>query len=124
MSTTTGGSGAGAGRLSHWPHAGGGTSSSRISTTATLLPPAGAGADKIDGAVTAMVVTAAVAITTCCGSVAAATLRGASLVVAAVLPVARGAIDERCLVGTDASDLSALAGARGATVGATLRMQK
>jgi hypothetical protein len=34
-STPTGGSGAGAGRFSHWPHPSGGTSSSGTSTTAT-----------------------------------------------------------------------------------------
>jgi hypothetical protein len=34
-STPAGGSGAGAARLSHWPHLGGGTSSSGTSTTAT-----------------------------------------------------------------------------------------
>jgi hypothetical protein len=34
-STPTGGSGAGAGRLSHWPYPGGGMSSSGTSTTAT-----------------------------------------------------------------------------------------
>jgi hypothetical protein len=67
--------------------------------------------------VTAMVVTTVVAITTCCGSVAVATSRGASLVAAAVPPVTRGALVERRLVGMDASVLSALAGA-------TLRMQK
>jgi hypothetical protein len=56
----------------------------------------------------------------CCGYAAAATLRGASLVVVAVLPVTRGALDERRLMGTDASALSTLAGARG-TVSITLR---
>jgi hypothetical protein len=40
-----------------------------------------------------------------------------------VLPVTLGALDERLLVGTDASDLSTLAGARGKTVDATLRTQ-
>jgi hypothetical protein len=60
-----------------------------------------------------MVMTVVVAISTCCGSVAAATLRGASLVAAVVLPVTRGALDEHRLVGIDASTLSALAGARG-----------
>jgi hypothetical protein len=71
-----------------------------------------------------MVVTAVVAAVTCCGSVAAATLRGASLVAVAVLPVTRGALDERRLVGMDASALSALAGARGGgTIGASLQMQ-
>jgi hypothetical protein len=38
-----------------------------------------------------------------------------------VLPAARDALDERHLVGMVASDLSTLAGARGGTVGATLR---
>jgi hypothetical protein len=60
-----------------------------------------------------MVMTAVVATATCCGPVAAATLRGASLVAAAVLLVTRGARDKRRLVGKDASALSALAGARG-----------
>jgi hypothetical protein len=60
-----------------------------------------------------MVMTAIVAITTCCGSIAVASLRGASLVAGAALPVTRGALDERRLVGTDASALSAFAGARG-----------
>jgi hypothetical protein len=57
--------------------------------------------------------TAVVAATTCCGSVAAATLCGASLVAATVLPVTRGALYEHRLMGMDASDVSALAGARG-----------
>jgi hypothetical protein len=57
--------------------------------------------------------TAVVAVATCCGSVVAATLRGGSLVAAAMLPVTLGALDERRLVGTDASVLSTLAGARG-----------
>jgi hypothetical protein len=70
-----------------------------------------------------MVMTAVVAVTTYCGSVAVSMLRGGSLVAAVVLPVTLVALDERLLVGTDASDLSALAGARGG-VGATLRMQK
>jgi hypothetical protein len=56
-------------------------------------------------------------------STTTATLRDGSPVVAA-LPAARGALDERRLVGTDASDLSALAGASAGTVGATLRTQK
>jgi hypothetical protein len=61
-----------------------------------------------------MVMTAVVAVSTCCGSVATATPRGASLVAAVVLPVTRGALDERRLMGTAASDLNTLAGARGA----------
>jgi hypothetical protein len=48
----------------------------------------------------------------------------APLVVAASLAPARGALDERRLVGTDASALSTLAGASGGTVGATLRTWK
>jgi hypothetical protein len=42
----------------------------------------------------------------------------------AVLADARDALDERRLMGTTASVLSTLAGARGGTVGATLRAQK
>jgi hypothetical protein len=89
-----------------------------------------------------MVVTAAMALAACCGSMAVATccrsvavatscrsvavvaLRGASLVAAAVLSATRDALDERRLVGTAVSDLSTLAGARGATVGVTLRTHK
>jgi hypothetical protein len=41
-----------------------------------------------------------------------------------VLAAARDTLDERRLVGTDASDLSTLAGARGGTVGATLRTRR
>jgi hypothetical protein len=55
--------------------------------------------------------------------VATAVPRGGSPV-AAVLPATRGALDERRLVGTDVSDLSALAGARAGTIGVTLRMRK
>jgi hypothetical protein len=44
--------------------------------------------------------------------------------VVAALPAARGALDERRLVGTDASDLSALEGASAGMVGATLRTRK
>jgi hypothetical protein len=61
------------------------------------------------------------AATTYCGSIAMATLCGPSLVAVATLPATRGALDERCLVGTDASALSAFAGARGGTVDATLQ---
>jgi hypothetical protein len=49
--------------------------------------------------------------------------RGGSLVTAA-LPAARAALDEHRLVGTDASDLSTLVGARAGTVSATLRTKK
>jgi hypothetical protein len=53
------------------------------------------------------------AATTCCGSIAAAALRGPSLTVVAALPTARDALDERRLGGMAASDLNTLAGARG-----------
>jgi hypothetical protein len=97
-------------------------SSSEISTTAASLPLTGAGAGGINGAVTAGVMVTARAATTCCGSATAATLRGPLLVTVAALPATRGALDERRLVGTDASALSAFAGAWvGGTVGATLR---
>jgi hypothetical protein len=123
-STPTGGSRAGAGRFSHWPHPGGGTSSSGTSTTATWLPPAWPNANKTDGVVVPVVITTVMAVATRCGSVAAAALREGLLVVTAVLPVSLGALDERCLMGTDTSDLSALAGARGGTIGPTLRTHK
>jgi hypothetical protein len=120
------GSGAGAGRLPHWSHPGSGVSSFGTSTTATWPPLTGASAGKIDGAVTAMVMTAVVVFATCCGSVAVSTLCGASLVATAVLPITHGALDERCLVGMDVSALNALAGAGGGggTGGATLQTQK
>jgi hypothetical protein len=84
------------------------------------MPPVGAGAGKTDGAASAAVVAAVVVVATCCGSTATATLRGGSPVAVAVPLIALGALDERLLVGTDASDLSALAGARGGTIGAAL----
>jgi hypothetical protein len=122
-SAPTGGSGAGAGRLPHWSHPGGGVSSSGTSTTAAWPPLVGTGAGEIDGAVTAVVMAAIAAAATSCGSAAAATLCGASPVAVAALPVTRGTLYERRLVGTDVSALSAFAGARGGggTVGATLR---
>jgi hypothetical protein len=55
-----------------------------------------------------------VAATACCGSEAAAAPREPLLAAIAVLPAARDTLDERRLVGTAASDLSTLAGARGA----------
>jgi hypothetical protein len=64
------------------------------------------------------------AATACCGSTAAALLRGPSFAAVVVLPGARDALDERRLVGMAASDLNALAGARGGTVGATPRTRK
>jgi hypothetical protein len=141
MSAPAWGSGADVGRLAHWSHPGGGTSSSSISIAAARELPTGAGASEVDGAVTTMVViaTAAVAawctsaavaaccasaavvvrcgsaaVAACCGSTATATLRGASLAAAAAPSVPCDALDERRLVGTAASDLNTLAGARGA----------
>jgi uncharacterized membrane protein YdfJ with MMPL/SSD domain len=106
----------------------------------------GDGAGGTDGAVTAAVMTADGAVTACCTSVAvaaccvsaafadccgsvvvaaccgpAAAPREPSLAAVTVLPATRDALNERRLVGTAASDLSTLAGARGGTVGATLR---
>jgi hypothetical protein len=60
------------------------------------------------------------AATACCDPAAAAALRGPLLAAVAVLSAARGALDERRLMGTAASDLNTLAGARRGTVGATL----
>jgi hypothetical protein len=65
-----------------------------------------------------------VAVAACCGSGAAAAPCKPLLAAVAVLPAARDALDEHRLVGTAASDLSTLAGARGGTVGATLRTRK
>jgi hypothetical protein len=84
------------------------------------LPPARADAGEADGTAAATVITVVVAVVTCCGSVAAVAQREGAPVAAAVLPVTLGALDERSLMGTDASDLRALAGARGGTVGTTL----
>jgi hypothetical protein len=64
------------------------------------------------------------AATTCCGSTAAAALRGPSLAAVAALPAAHDALDERLLVGKAAFDLNTLAGARGGTVGATLQTRR
>jgi hypothetical protein len=65
-----------------------------------------------DGAATACCGSTAVAA--CYDSAATAALREPSLAAVAVLPAARGALIERRLVGTAASDLNTLAGARGA----------
>jgi hypothetical protein len=54
-----------------------------------------------------------VVATACCGPAATAAPREPSLAAVAVLAAARDALDERRLVGTVASDLSTLAGARG-----------
>jgi hypothetical protein len=73
----------------------------------------GAGAGETDGTVTAMVMAADRAATACCGSTAAAALRGSSLAAVTVLSAARSALNERRLVGTAAFDLNTLAGTRG-----------
>jgi anti-sigma-K factor RskA len=73
--------------------------------------------------VVAIVVTAAAAVASCCGSVATATPRGGSPIVAALF-VARNALDEHRLVGTDAPDLNILAGARLGTVSTTLQTRR
>jgi hypothetical protein len=59
-----------------------------------------------------------------CGLEASAAPYELALAVAALLAPARGALDERHRVGTDASAFSTLAGARGGTVGTTLRRCK
>jgi hypothetical protein len=62
-----------------------------------------------------------VVVADCCGPATAAAPRESSPTADVVLAAARDALDERRLMGTAASDLSTLAGARGGTVGATLR---
>jgi hypothetical protein len=90
---------------------------------AARSPAEGAGAGDAGVIVVAAVVAAAAAAASCCGHAATIVERGDSPI-AAVPPAARGALDERHLVGTDVSDLSALAGARAGTVGVTLRPKK
>jgi hypothetical protein len=79
------------------------------------------------GGIADMAVATAVAATAAAASsfdpAATDVSRGNSLFTAA-LPAARGSLDERRLVGTDASELSALVGARAGSVGATPRTQK
>jgi hypothetical protein len=58
------------------------------------------------------------------GSKSLAAPREPSLTAVAVIAAARDALDERRLVGTAASVLSTLAGARGGTVGATLQARR
>jgi hypothetical protein len=70
--------------------------------------------------VVAATVVSAAAPTSRCGPMAMAVSRGGSPD-AAALAAARGALDERRLIGTHASDLSTLAGARAGTIGVTLR---
>jgi hypothetical protein len=65
-----------------------------------------------------------VIVTASCGPATTAAPRESSLAAVIMLAVARDALDERRLVGTAASDLSTLAGARGGTVGATLRTRR
>jgi hypothetical protein len=117
------GSGAGAGQFSHCSHPGGEASSSGISTTAARSPAVRAGAGDADVAAVAATVATAADTTSCCGPVATAVARGGSPV-AAALPAACGTLDDRRLVRTDVSDLSALTGARVGTTGATLRTRK
>jgi hypothetical protein len=125
-------SGAEAGRLAHLSQPGGGTSSSGTSTTAALGLPAAAGADEVDATATATIVVTAMTdaacygsatvvgyrgsatVAACCASEVAAAPRESSPAVVAVLPAARDTLDQRRLVGMAASDLSTLAGARGA----------
>jgi hypothetical protein len=83
----------------------------------------GTGAGGTADAVVAANVAATTAATSCRDPVATAAPCGGSLA-AAALSVTRGALDERRLMGTDASDLSALAGARAGTVDATLRTRR
>jgi hypothetical protein len=83
----------------------------------------GTGAGGTVDAAVASTAAATTATTSCRDLVAMAASCGGSLT-AAALSVTRGALDERRLVGTDASDLSALAGARAGTVGGTLRTRK
>jgi hypothetical protein len=59
-----------------------------------------------------------------CGSETSTAPREPSLAAVAALPADRDALDERLLVGTATSDLNTLAGVRGGTVGATLRMRR
>jgi hypothetical protein len=119
MNTLAVGSGADVGRFPHWTHPGGGASSSAMSTTA-WSPAAGIGVGDADAGDAAATVVAAATPTSRCGPVTMAVSRGGSPD-AAALTVSRGALDECRLVGTDASDLSTLAGARAGTIGVTLR---
>jgi hypothetical protein len=77
-----------------------------MSTKSTRSPVVGASVGCTVVAVVATAVVAAAAATSYCGPVATAAPRGGSPV-AAALPTACGALDERRLVSTDVSDLSA-----------------
>jgi hypothetical protein len=90
-----------------------------MSTTVARTPVVGA---SVGGAIIAAVVAAAAAAS-CCSPVAVVVPCGGTPV-AAALQAARGALDERRLIGTDVSDLSALAGARAGTDDVTLPTKK
>jgi hypothetical protein len=94
--------------------------SSETSTMATRSPEVGASIGDADVAAADAVVATVATTTPCSGPMATVEPRG-GLPVAAVLTAARGALDERRLVGTAASDLSTLACARAGTVGVTPR---
>jgi hypothetical protein len=132
-------------KLTHWSHPSGGESSSGISTTTAREPPEGAGPCAASVDATARTTTGArppstagatdCASTTPAAAGCASTTAGAAdctsattgarrSSTAAVLAPARGALDERCRVGTDASALNTLAGARGGTIGTTLHKHK
>jgi hypothetical protein len=96
-------------------------SSSGTSTTATRSPVVGASADDADVIATVAIVATATAAAPCYGPVTTVAPRGGSPV-AAALAAARVTLDERRLVGTDASDLSTLAGTSAGTVGVALQM--
>jgi hypothetical protein len=83
---------------------------------------AGAGTGGTVSTVVGVVLTAATVAASCREPAATSVSRG-SPDAATTLPTAaaRGALDERCLMGTDAPNLSTLAGASSGTVGATLR---
>jgi hypothetical protein len=104
-------------------HPGGGASSLGISTTAAWSPAVRASAGDADVTAVAAAVAAATNAASCCGPVATTVARGGSPV-AALLPATRGALDDCRLIGTDMSDLSALAGARAGTTDAILRTRK
>jgi hypothetical protein len=105
------------------PTRGCGASSSGTSTTATRSPAVGASTSDANVAAVAAAVATAAAANSCCGPVATTMPRGRSPV-AAALPAALGALDKRRLIGTDVSDLRALAGAKVGTIGVTLRTRK
>jgi hypothetical protein len=94
-----------------------------MSTTTAWLPAVEAGTGGTVAAAVVAAVAATAATASYCNPVATAVPCGGSPV-AAELPAACDALDECSFVGTDASSLSALVGARAGTVGATLRMKK